>query len=42
MSLPVQEMVASGSMERAECVLCGTCVDGCPNEAIRFSFTSGR
>ena len=37
MSLPVEEMVNSGKMESTECILCGTCIDGCKNEAIRFA-----
>lgn len=42
MSLEVNEMVQRGQMENDECILCGTCVDGCPKDAIRFSFSSGR
>jgi len=42
MSVPVQELVAAESMEHAECVLCGSCVDGCPSKAIRYSFGSGK
>jgi len=38
MSLPVEEMVNSGKMESTECILCGTCIDGCKNEAIRYTF----
>ncbi len=41
MSLPVESMVASGRMEHAECVLCGTCVDGCRRSAIRYGFGRG-
>lgn len=41
MSIDVQASVAAGSMEHPECVLCGTCVDGCPHHAIRFTFSSG-
>jgi polyferredoxin len=36
MSLEVNEMVQSGSMKNAECILCGECVDGCPKSAIRY------
>lgn len=41
MSLDVHGMVQQGKMEHAECILCGTCVDGCPKKAISFSFSSG-
>lgn len=34
MSLPVEEMVQVGDLENTECILCGTCVDGCREEAI--------
>lgn len=37
MSLPVQEMVQNNSMESAECILCGVCVDACPKKAISFA-----
>jgi ferredoxin-type protein NapH len=42
MSLDVQAMVAASRMENAECILCGTCVDNCKQDAIRFSFSSGK
>lgn len=38
MSLPVEEMVARGKMENTECILCGTCVDGCKSEAIHYDY----
>jgi len=38
MSLPVAEMVKSGSMKNDECILCGTCADNCPNSAIQYSW----
>lgn len=38
MSLDVSTMVASGSMFNEECILCGSCVDGCPKGAIRYAF----
>ena len=41
MSLEVQEMVEKQRMENAECILCGQCVDGCPQEAIRYGFRRG-
>ncbi len=41
MSLDVQEMVAKSCMENTECILCGRCVDSCPQGAIRYSFSKG-
>ncbi len=41
MSIDVQNLVASGSMEHDECVHCGTCVDRCPKSVIRFTFAGG-
>ena len=41
MSLDVHHMVERVDMEDAECILCGTCVDGCNQDAIRFSFSGG-
>jgi ferredoxin-type protein NapH len=38
MSLDVNNMVAEGSMQNTECILCGMCVDNCPNHAITYSF----
>ena len=40
-SLDVNKMVQSGSMINTECILCGTCVDNCPNKAISYSFRAG-
>ncbi|MBA4395600.1 MAG: 4Fe-4S ferredoxin, partial [Desulfobacca sp.] len=37
MSLPVEEMVKKCNMETTECILCGSCVDGCKQGVIRFS-----
>jgi polyferredoxin len=34
MGLDVQKMVAKGDMMNDECVMCLTCVDGCPKKAI--------
>ena len=42
MSLDVNGMVQQSAMEHSECILCGTCVDNCPSDAIRFSFSAGR
>ena len=41
MSLDVNQMVRAGNLDADECILCGTCVDGCPNNVIGFSFSSG-
>lgn len=41
MSLDVHHMVQAGNMENDECILCGSCVDGCSKSAIRFSFSAG-
>ncbi len=38
MSLPVETMVEQKHMENAECILCGTCVDGCKRGAITYIF----
>lgn len=38
MSLKVNEMVHAKNMENSECILCGSCVDNCPKEAINYSF----
>jgi len=38
MSLPVGEMVNLKSMENTECILCGTCVDGCKEGAISYNW----
>jgi ferredoxin-type protein NapH len=42
MSLDVNGMVQRENMENGECILCGNCVDGCPKDAIRFSFSAGK
>jgi len=38
MSLPVGEMVKKDRMENNECILCGSCVDGCLSKAIHYEF----
>jgi ferredoxin-type protein NapH len=38
MSLPVPAMVQSGKLENSDCILCGTCVDGCESGALKFAF----
>lgn len=42
MSLEVNSMVLKEKMENSECILCGTCVDVCPRDAIRYSFSAGK
>ena len=42
MSLDVHGMVQRERMEHRECILCGTCVDNCAQDAIRFSFSAGK
>ena len=38
MSLSVEKMANEMSMENAECILCGTCVDGCREGAITYDW----
>jgi ferredoxin-type protein NapH len=38
MSLPVEEMVKENNLENAECILCGTCIDGCKLKAIEYNY----
>lgn len=38
MGLDVNIMVQQRSMDKTECILCGSCVDVCPNHAIRYAF----
>jgi ferredoxin len=38
MSLPVESMVNKKKMENKECILCGTCIDGCEFGAIEYAF----
>ena len=42
MSLDVNEMVQRGNMEISECILCGECIDVCPENVIRYGFSSGQ
>ncbi|MBE3142836.1 MAG: hypothetical protein IMZ61_02800 [Planctomycetes bacterium] len=42
MSLDVNGIVKLSRMENAECILCGTCVDGCAKKVIRYSFSAGK
>lgn len=38
MSLPVEDMANHENMENAECILCGTCADGCKEGAIKYNW----
>ena len=38
MSLDVNGMVQARLMENSECILCGSCVDGCSKDAIHYRF----
>ena len=41
MSLPVERMVHRNKMENAECILCGSCIDGCEFDVIKYAFAVG-
>jgi len=38
MSLDVHQMVQKGIIENTECILCGTCIDICPEKVIGYFF----
>jgi ferredoxin-type protein NapH len=38
MSLQVNEMVKQANLENSECILCGSCVDGCARKVIHYAF----
>ncbi len=42
MSLEVNEMVQKGSMINSVCILCGTCVDACPEGVIKYVFDTAK
>ncbi len=42
MSLDVNAMVKQERLEHPECILCGTCVDGCAAKAIGYKFSASR
>lgn len=41
MSLPVADMVRTGPLERADCILCGSCVSACPGGVLSLRFGVG-
>jgi polyferredoxin len=41
MSLDVNGLVQRQNMEEPECILCGECVDHCPEKVIRYGFGAG-
>lgn len=41
MSLDVNQMVQQGWIKSTDCILCGTCVDGCAKKVIVYSFKAG-
>jgi len=42
MSLDVNQMVQDGNMENPECILCGQCIDTCPDGVIHYAFRPGK
>lgn len=42
MSLPVTDMVKRNSLDETECLLCGSCVDGCKRGVLRYAFGRSR
>ena len=41
MSLEVREMVLNEKLNHSECILCGTCVDGCRKGVIKYTWKAG-
>ena len=42
MSLPVKQMVAAGDLRRTDCIMCGSCADGCRRGVIAYGFAPRR
>ncbi len=42
MSLEVSQMVQCRQMENPDCILCGSCVDQCFQDVIKYSFSTGK
>ena len=40
MSIDVQQNVQAGRLETTDCILCGSCADGCPSKSIRLTWRS--
>lgn len=40
MSLPVERMIHKNKLENTECILCGSCIDGCEFDVINYAFFS--
>lgn len=38
MSLPVEGMIHKNKLENSECILCGSCIDGCEFDVIKYAF----
>ena len=38
MSLSATQMAKAGQMEHSDCILCGECIDGCPERALGYGF----
>jgi ferredoxin-type protein NapH len=38
MSIPVSTQIKSGEVTSLDCILCGQCVDGCPNRVLGYGF----
>jgi len=38
MSLPVEGMIHKDKLENSECILCGSCIDACKFDVIKYSF----
>jgi len=38
MGLDVKSIAAKGVLTSGECILCGSCVDNCPKNVLRYSF----
>jgi polyferredoxin len=38
MSLNVEALIKGGKIENSECILCGTCIDNCKSNVIRYGF----
>lgn len=42
MSLPVNALQREGTVRSSDCILCGECVDGCPQRTLRYGFERRR